>query len=62
MKNYNEIDMRQTSHAAVDEQEIDGMNLYCLIGMICSILGTLIMLVLHFVLGLCIGIAGITTK
>lgn len=60
MKNYNEIDMRQTSHAEVDEQEIDGMNLYCLIGMICSILGTLIMLVLHFVLGLCIGIAGIT--
>ena len=28
MKNYNEIDMRQTSHAEVDEQEIDGMNLY----------------------------------
>ena len=60
VKNYDEMDMRQTSQYEDEEQEIDGMNLYCLIGMICSILGTLIMLVLHFVLGLCIGIAGIT--
>lgn len=60
MKNYNEMDMRQTSQVEVDEQEIDGMNLYCLIGMLCSILGALMMLFLSLGLGLCVGVIGIT--
>lgn len=59
MKNYDEIDMQQASQADADKHEVDGMNLYCLIGMIFSISGTLILFP-FFLLGLCVSIAGIT--
>lgn len=59
MKNYDEIDMQQASQADADKHEVDGMNLYCLIGMILSISGTLILFA-FFLLGLCVSIAGIT--
>ena len=60
MKNYNEMNMEQTSQEEAYEQEYDGIDIYCLIGMICSIIGSMIMLFVHLIFGLCIGIVGIT--
>lgn len=64
MRNYNELNPPTIKHVESDEQEThvvhrgyDGVNTYCLIGMLCSILGALLIFV--FPVGIILSLVGL---
>lgn len=64
MRNYDELNPPTIKHVESDEQEThvvhrgyDGVNTYCLIGMLCSILGALLIFV--FPVGIILSLVGL---